>query len=220
MAVGELEIDEMTATFLQSTTPWAAPAPTTRLQVHGEDEPQRTAVEAFIQDVYARRYDARVTSFAPTLVALWDGDDITAAAGYRTAATGPLFLERYLPQPVDRLLGANAQVLPPRERIVEVGHLAASRAGEGRRLVLMLGAHLRAQGYEWVVSTLTGELRQLFVRIGIAPLTLGVADPALLGADAGHWGRYYDHNPLVLAGHLPKALRHIARYAAAAGVPT
>jgi len=208
----------MTATSLHCTSPRAVPASAQVLRVHDEGDPSRAEVEAFIQEVYAGRYGARVTSFAPTLVALWDGDDITAAAGYRTAGAGPLFLERYLPQPVDRLLGANAQALPSRERIVEVGHLAAARAGEGRRLVLMLGAHLREQGCEWVVSTLTGELRQLFVRIGIAPLTLGVADPALLGADAGDWGRYYEHSPLVLAGHLPKALRHIARYAAATGV--
>jgi hypothetical protein len=210
----------MTATSLHCASPPAAPAPAPLLRVHDEGDPRRAEVEAFIQDVYACRYDARLTSFAPTLVALWDGDDITAAAGYRTAGNGPLFLERYLPQPVDRLLGASALALPRRERIVEVGHLAATRAGEGRRLVLMLGAHLREQGCEWVVSTLTGELRQLFVRIGVAPLTLGVADPALLGADAGDWGRYYEHSPLVLAGHLPKALRHIARYAAATGVQT
>jgi AcrR family transcriptional regulator len=188
------------------------------LRVHDEGDPRRAAVEALIQDVYGRRYDARVTSFAPTLVALWDGDRITAAAGYRSAGAGPLFLERYLPQPVDRLLEAHARAMPLRGQIVEVGHLAAARAGEGRRLVLMLGAHLRQRGCEWVVGTLTGELRQLFVRIGIAPLVLGVADPALLGSDAGPWGRYYDHSPLVLAGHLPKALRHIARYAAATGV--
>ncbi len=210
----------MMATPLQNASPRAVPVSAPLLQVHEEGDPQRATVEAFIQQVYARRYGARVTSFAPTLVALWDGDEITAAAGYRTAGAGPLFLERYLPQPVDRLLGANAQAMPARERIVEVGHLAATRAGEGRRLVLMLGAHLREQGCEWVVSTLTGELRQLFVRIGIAPLTLGVADPAQLGADAGAWGRYYEHSPLVLAGHLPKALRHIARYAAATGVQT
>jgi hypothetical protein len=124
----------------------------------------------------------------------------------------------YLPRPVEQMLAAHAEATPPRGRIVEVGHLAASRAGEGRRLVLMLGAHLRGLGCEWVVSTLTGELRQLFLRIGVVPLTLGVADPALLGAEAGNWGSYYDHSPVVLAGHLPKAMRHIARYAASTGI--
>ena len=42
-----------------------------------------------------------------------------------------------------------------------------------------------------------------------APLSLGAADPAALGEEAAHWGSYYEHRPLVLAGHLPQALRHL-----------
>ena len=87
-------------------------------------------------------------------------------------------------------------------RIVEVGHLAATRAGEGRRLILLLGPHLAAQRFEWVVGTVTRSCASLFLRIGITPLTLGAADPAALGDEAGHWGSYYEHRPLVLAGHL------------------
>eukprot|EP01035_Chromulina_nebulosa_P063904 gene63904-87401_t len=32
-----------------------------------------------------------------------------------------------------------------------------------------------------------------------------------LGEEARHWGRYYEHEPVVLAGHLPQALRHLAQ---------
>ena len=189
-----------------------------RIRVHERGDPHRRGVEAFIQAVYDQRFGAQLTDFAPTLVALWEGNNLVAAAGYRSAATGPLFLERYLAQPVDRMLQDQTANGPARRQIVEVGHLAAMRAGEGRRLVLMLGPHLGEHGYEWVVSTFTGRLRQLLRRIGIVPLTLGVADPARLGDDARHWGSYYDHSPLVLAGHLPKAMRHIARYAASTGM--
>jgi hypothetical protein len=100
---------------------------------------------------------------------------------------------------------------PQRSAIVEVGHLAASKAGEGRRLILLLGPHLAAEGFQWVVSTLTEELRNLFVRLGIVPLALGVADPAVLGAQAADWGSYYDHRPLVLAGRIDLALQGLAR---------
>lgn len=211
----------MMATTRQCNEPQCRPAGTPMLLVHDESDPRRRAVEAFIQDIYERRYGAQVTHFAPTLVALWEGDRITAAAGYRSAGQGPLFLERYLPQPVEQLLAAHSSGgLPSRRQVVEVGHLAAARAGEGRRLVLMMGPHLAGRGFEWVVSTLTGELRQLFLRMGIVPLTLGVADPALLGEDVRHWGTYYDHNPVVLAGSLPRAMRHIARYAASTGIDT
>ena len=76
-----------------------------------------------------------------------------------------------------------------------------------------MGPHLASQGFEWVVSTLTAELRHLFLRIGVTPLALGVADPVLLGEAARNWGRYYEHHPVVLAGHLPQALRQLARRA-------
>ena len=76
--------------------------------------------------------------------------------------------------------GLNPEHVDPSQadRIVEVGHLSAEQAGEGRRLIRLLGPHLAALNYEWAVSTLTTELRHLFVRIGITPLALGRADAA------------------------------------------
>lgn len=185
------------------------------LVVHGHDDPRRAEVEAFVRGIFAQRYGAQVQQFAPVLVSLQDHGEIVAAAGYRSAADAPLFLERYLSSPIESLLAPQ----PTRRSVVEVGHLAASRSGEGRRLIALLGPHLAAQGFQWVVSTLTTELRQLFVRIGVTPLALGTADPASLGSEATHWGSYYDHRPVVLAGHLGQALHHMARRAAAKGTP-
>ena len=170
-------------------------------------------MESFIGAVYRERYGAELRQFAPLLVGLHDEHgDCVAAAGYRAADSGPLFLERYLSGAVESLLPAPARTpaaapahrrgRPPRGR---------ARAGEGRRLILLLGPHLAGQGFEWVVSTLTQELRNLFVRMGVAPLALGVADPAVLGDEAAQWGSYYDHRPLVLAGRLDAALQTLAR---------
>lgn len=181
-----------------------------RLSICRENDPDRAEVESFIHDVYARRYGAQVRHFAPVLAYLRDATGIVAAAGYRQAHKSPLFLERYLDAPVETLLASGHGAVPARHTIVEVGHLAASRAGEGRRLILMLGVHLAQHDFQWVVSTLTHELRLLFLRIGVTPLTLGVADPAALGDEAVHWGSYYEHSPLVLAGHLPQAMRRLS----------
>ena len=182
------------------------------LHLHDADDGERAEVERFIRAVYAERFGAVVRHFAPCLVSVRDGDGrIVAAAGYRFAGAQSLFLERYLREPVEAALARHAAATPARERIVEVGHLAAIRAGEGRRLILLLGPHLASHGVQWVVSTLTEELRHLFVRIGVTPLALGVADPAALGNEASDWGGYYEHRPVVLAGHLPLALRILAR---------
>lgn len=189
--------------------PPAPPGHGKGLHIHGPTSVGRAEVERFVRRVYRQHYGADVRRFAPTLVGLHnDAGELVAAAGYRSAAQGPLFLERYLASPVEALLG---DAVPSRARIAEVGHLATDRAGEGRRLVMLLGPHLAGEGFDWVVSTITLGLRQLFGRLGLAPLTLGRADPSRLGDEAAAWGSYYDHQPLVLAGRLDAALAQLAR---------
>lgn len=188
-----------------------------RLVLHLPGDPHRAPVERYIREIYARRYGARVPAFAPMLLALQHGDDLLAAAGYRLAKAGPLFLEAYLDRPVEALISAQTGKVVGREGIVEVGHLATKRGGEGRRLIQFLGPYLVAEGFQWVVGTVTQELRAMLVRLGVAPLTLGPADPSSLGGEARHWGTYYEHGPVVLAIHLRRALRqYLARHAKAA----
>ena len=179
--------------------------------MHRPGEPGRREVERFIGQIYAARYGADLQAFAPCLVSLRNEGRIVAAAGYRPAAEGSLFLERYLDGPVETLLPPGPARRFGREGIVEVGHLASGCAGEGPRLIRLLGMHLATLGFDWVVSTLTQELRALFLRLGIEPVTLGVAHPSALGPDAARWGTYYDHRPTVLAGQLAPALRRIDR---------
>ena len=185
-------------------------APRGRLIEVGPGEPGREAVEDFIRAIYARRHGAQVRQFAPRLVALHDGERLVAAAGFRFA-TQPLFLERYLDAPIETALARQIGTAPSRDRIVEVGHLAAMPAGAGRQLILQLGPHLAGLRAQWVVGTLTQELRSLFNRLGVAPLALAPADPSRLGEQAQDWGRYYSHAPAVLAANLPQALRRLAQ---------
>ncbi|MDB5956370.1 thermostable hemolysin [Ramlibacter sp.] len=182
-----------------SSSPWLA--------THTAGDPCRLEVEDFIRGVYAHRFGAALPSLAPVLVTLRDRSGILAAAGYRPAAEEPLFLERYLAQPVEAMLAPHPQAPARRRSIVEVGHLAARKAGEGRRLILLLGPHLAQHGFQWVATTVTQELRHLLVRLGLTPMTLGLADPRALGEQATLWGSYYRHQPVVVGGYLPQVLQ-------------
>lgn len=179
------------------------------LQLHHVGDPGRAQVEDFIAGVFARRFGATVTGFAPVLVTLRDAADgaIVAAAGYRAAGGGPLFLESYLGAPVESVLAQRLYGEPARCDVVEIGHLSAARAGAGRQLMIRLGEHLAHQGFRWIVCTLTQELRHLLPRLGITPLALAKADAEALDGDAAAWGSYYEHDPVVLAGDLAPALR-------------
>lgn len=177
------------------------------LTLHPPADAQRDAVEQSIRDMYAQRYGALVPAFAPMLLALREGPHVLAAVGYRRADAGALFLEQYLPAPVETVLAGQTDRPVAREGIVEVGNLAAPRGGEGRRLVQLLGPYLIGEGFDWVVGTVTQELRVMLERLGVAPLMLGPAVPEVLGPQAQCWGSYYAHAPVVVAIHLRRALR-------------
>lgn len=175
------------------------------------DSPRRDEVEGFIRAVFACRHDARVASFAPDLMLLEQAGRMTAAAGWRDAAGGGLYLETYLDDPVQVCIERLNAHPVARERIAEVGNLASVTPGGGARMILTLAKHLDRLGYEWVVFTATQELIGIFAKLGLPPLALGVADPSRLGSAARDWGRYYDSQPVVVAGRIRLALERMSR---------
>lgn len=186
------------------------PLPTVRHTVVGA--PQRAAAEGFIADIFRRHYGAEVSSFAPNLMLLEDAGRIAAAAGWRCAGEERLFLETYLDEPIEAAVARLAGQPVKREAIVEVGNLAADRAGGSVDVILNLARHLDRLGYEWVAFTATSELIGIFRRLGLPPLALASADPARLGADAADWGSYYDSRPVVVAGRIALALEMVKRH--------
>lgn len=182
------------------------------LRLHPSGEPARAAVERFIADVYQRAYGARIPGFAPMLVSVADDHGIVAAAGWRSASDR-LYLERYLDAPIELCIARRGGGPPPeRVRIVEVGHLATVRAGEGRRLMVRLGLHLASIGYRWVASTATPGVRATFERAGVHGFVLGPATREAAGADGEAWGAYYASGPSVVAGELlPNLARTLPR---------
>jgi hypothetical protein len=172
-----------------------------RLHLHPRGDPQRAEVERVVTDVYRRHFGARLIHFMPMLATVQDGAAIRAAVGYRSAAE-PLFLERYLPRPIEQLLAEVTGHPVERSRIVEVGQFASQRPGNGQVLMAALARHLADSGFRWAVITATVELRRLFSRLGLASLPLAAAQPQHLGAESRLWGSYYRHAPKVLAGEL------------------
>ncbi len=170
----------------------------------------RLAGGNFIADIFARHYGARLPGFMPELITLARDGYIQAAVGTRSARD-PLFLERYLDEPIETAIERIAGRFVPRSAIAEVGQLAADRPGAGTALMLHLARHLSSVGYEWMALTATEELRGIFVRLGLPLFTIARAAPSRLGEEAEAWGRYYDHHPLVVCASVSDAMRRLSR---------
>ena len=167
----------------------------------------RKAVENFICERFYEHYGAHIQHFMPCLLALVDADGILrGAAGLRSAASGPLFLERYLERPVEQLINRkqaqrNGRVVN-RNEIVEVGNLGTLAPGSARVLIVALTNLLVAQGFRWISFTGTPMLINSFQRLGLSPLCLGDARPECLGEEQVAWGSYYQTNPQVMVGEI------------------
>jgi hypothetical protein len=192
----------------------AATAPTCRFRLHRRGDGARAGTEQFIARVYRQHFGARLHHFMPVLASHSVDGRACAAAGYRSAVE-PLFLERYLTQPVEQVLAEALGQPVPRGQIVEIGQFASQCAGEGRRLMLSLARHLVDAGFRWAVITATAELRRLLRHQRLAVLPLATAQRRCVGDEAPLWGSYYRHAPKVLAGDLLASLTALERGRAA-----
>lgn len=174
----------------------AALTPTIIDAVH----PQRDAAEALIEDVYQRAYGGAVVRHFPHLIAICNVEEsVVAAAGFRWAHREPLFLEQYLAEPIESALFPLGQSVR-RDKIVEIGSLATDGGGSSAALFAALAAHLTAQGASFAVATATRRLRRLFGLVGFETRRIAAADPTRLVDGGRSWGRYYEHDPVVVGG--------------------
>ena len=177
------------------------------LSLYRVDDPRRNELEQFVGDVFASKHGARVCSFMPALLAMRnDAGLVCSVAGFRCAADQPLFLERYLDEPVERAIASSSKQEIARSQIVEVGNLAGVNCRSAMRLVLDLPRILLERGHRWMVFTATDTLRELLANYHAPLLDLAPATAARARSTGDEWGRYYDSHPRVMAGYLPDGL--------------
>jgi hypothetical protein len=159
----------------------------------------RPYVEAFVQEVFYKAYQARLDTFYPLLLSITDTKDgsYAAVAGIRPAGGEPLFLEHYLDRPIEDVLGVE------RRKIIEIGNLAPANAGQARWLITTLNAFMLGAGFTHVVFTAVPRLKNAFSRMGLPLTELAEAHgDALPDEEKINWGSYYEARPKVFVGDL------------------
>ena len=168
-----------------------------RLAVVPQGHPLRATTETFIRGVYRETYGAQIDQFAPLLVASLDDTNVQCAAGLRFEEDG-FFSERYLDQPVDRILTGLGGVPIWRDEIFEVTSLASQSPSDVPRFFRQIAAFGKAGGFQWAFFTATERVQRLLTRMKLPMNTLSAADPARVERPE-QWGSYYSARPVVLA---------------------
>jgi hypothetical protein len=174
----------------------------------GPDDARRADAEEFVRRRFLRSHGAHIATFLPTLLLLSDSEgELAAVAGFRSAKDGPLFLERYLPAPIEHALTSQVSAPVRRAEIIEVGNFAACDSRRARILMSYLPAYFLERSARWITFTATAAIRGILSAMGARCLEVGAADGACVSGGADEWGRYYSNDPRVMAGFLPSARR-------------
>jgi hypothetical protein len=165
---------------------------------------ERENVARFITSVYRESFKAHIEVDYPCLISVRDGSgSLVAAAGFRFAGEGPLFLERYTGAAIDEILATS------RNRIAEIGNLVSSGGGVSIFLFAALASYLHGRGIHRAVATSTRSLEKRFRALGLEPRRICNATAARVAADGVNWGTYYDTAPCVVAGSVDLAMNRL-----------
>jgi len=179
-----------------------------RVFLHDASDPQRSELELFVKRAFESRHAARICSFMPSLLALRnDQGELCSVAGFRSAADEPLFLERYLDEPIEQAIATATQREVSRAQIVEVGNLAGMNCRSAMRLVLALPRMLLDRDQRWIVFTATDTVRQLLAAYHAPLIDLAPAVGSRVQGLPDDWGRYYQTNPRIMVGYLRDGLQ-------------
>jgi hypothetical protein len=162
----------------------------------------RQTLETFIQDGFQRKHGAAVRSFMPVLIGLRDASGhIIGAAGYRPATRETLYLEQYLGEPIETVIGRRHPGMnADRAQVAEIGNFACRDCNAAMTMVSVLIEFLLDQRHRWAVFTATRTVRGIMRHLGIGLSELGRADKSRVVVTADDWGRYYTTDPRVMLG--------------------
>lgn len=166
------------------------------LQLVKTPDLQRASIEQFIASGFAKAYQADVHSFMPNLLGVSRAGEWQAVLGLRCASHTELFIEHYLPAPVEQLL-ATYGMQAERSQLIEIGHLYASNRQSLLQLFVLMAYALDQLNYRYLLCAATTQVRGILSRHGIELTELGEAKAEALGEAAASWGSYYDTNPKV-----------------------
>ena len=177
------------------------------MTIIGNGHGLRRDLEDFILQAYKQKFCAELKSFLPQIAAsISPGLRFNSVFGYGAAASGQLFLEQYIDDPIEAVISAHHGARVERAKIVEVGNLVCASHAQVAFELRKIANYLGRQGFEWIVCTATRQLRLVFLRAGARPITLAPARVEKISGNTTDWGSYYSNSPQILVGISAKAL--------------
>ncbi len=167
----------------------------------------RSTIEQFIQEKYQHIHHASIEHFSSILFAGYSQTGLQVAIGMEKLTQKKAFLEQYLDIPIEQALNKISRSTITRDKIAEIGNLAAKNIEQAKLMVAFLVFYLSKQQIKWAVCTGITAVRYVLQQMGLRFYVLEKANPDALGIKKHLWGSYYQQKPYVLAICVEEALQ-------------
>ncbi len=160
---------------------------------------ERKSAEQFINEGYAKHFEAHLAEFSPIILTVKDfhSNRILGAVGLRYADGQSLFSENYLSESIESLLTEKNNQKIKRKQIIELSHFVVDQNTDVNVVFPMIGQFLKTLDVDWAVYTLSRPIKSAFQRLGIQLTHLQHAYAGAVKGGKTDWGHYYDFKPAV-----------------------
>jgi len=179
---------------------------TASFHLYDEYNPQRMKAETAVKKIFRSAYGADISSYLPYLLTAEAYQSVDAVVGLRRALDQTLFLEQYLPQPIEYAIKDINGLTVSRKNLIEIGNLVSCKAGISRQLFIVLALALAKADIEWVSFTATSQVEKLLAKLSLFPVVIGQANAQAIVSGEDSWGSYYVHSPNVSVGNVFNAV--------------
>lgn len=152
---------------------------------------QRQSVEQFIAQGFHKAYGASINHFLTLLVHFGQMEQ-GAALGLSSANT-PLFIEQYLPRPIEQYLPE----VVGRAQIAELGNLYSNARHVTVPLFMISAVSLHRRGFRYLSFCGTAQVRAILAKYAVPFTVIAHAHSMALGEQAALWGTYYQNQPQI-----------------------
>ena len=141
----------------------------------GPDHENREVAEKAVKQIFSAVYGAEIRDFLPLLLGAQSGGKIKAMLCLIHAQMSSLFLEQYLPEPIESLVASQQGISLKRSGLVELGNLVSLSPGTSLPLFVVSAYTLHQAGVEWVTFSATPQVEKLLTKLELFPLVIGEA---------------------------------------------
>ena len=186
-----------------------SPSPVYELMIATPGDHRFLDATELTREQYREHFNCELAHVYPKVFCLYKNDELVACCGYRAADQESLFLEQYLDLSIEQQISRETGKPLDRSTIVEIGGLAVTNKAEAFVFMMKLAPAFQSLGFTFATCTVTRPVRRCLQKLGIESYLLANADPTRVSDDSD-WGRYYDTNPVVLAGEIQPAIDRMA----------